>query len=207
MRVNQRHIRSDGLCKICCCEGESIIHAIFLCSKVRGIWDFSPFAELLGDAPSVSFSERLLWFHLKVNHDDFLLFVSLAWAAWAYRNSIVFEEPWQSREVGVLGFVKLVHDYSEHMKAVSCVSNRAGGVSRGSWVLPDAGVVRINTDAAVFEGWGVGLATVIRDCHGVILDVIVRRLQAQMQVAMAEALAARMGVYLARRLGWDRGGA
>uniref|UniRef100_A0A803LMP9 RNase H type-1 domain-containing protein n=1 Tax=Chenopodium quinoa TaxID=63459 RepID=A0A803LMP9_CHEQI len=88
------------------------------------------------------------------------------------RNSIVFEEPWQSREVGVLGFVKLVHDYSEHMKAVSCVSNRAGGVSRGSWVLPDAGVVRINTDAAVFEGWGVGLATVIRDCHGVILDVI-----------------------------------
>uniref|UniRef100_A0A803LJD2 RNase H type-1 domain-containing protein n=1 Tax=Chenopodium quinoa TaxID=63459 RepID=A0A803LJD2_CHEQI len=120
------------------------------------------------------------------------------------RNSIVFEEPWQNGEVGVLGFVKLFHDYSGHMKAVSCVMGRAGGVSRSSWVLPAAGVARIILDAAVFDGRGVGLAAVIRDWRGAILAMIVRRLQAQMQVSMAEALASRLGVSVARRLGFDR---
>ncbi|KAL2906688.1 hypothetical protein RDABS01_005398 [Bienertia sinuspersici] len=59
--LNGRHIRSNGMCSNCSCAEESIVHAIFNCSHVRGIWMESSFHELIVEAPTSSFGELLLW--------------------------------------------------------------------------------------------------------------------------------------------------
>uniref|UniRef100_A0A803N456 Reverse transcriptase zinc-binding domain-containing protein n=1 Tax=Chenopodium quinoa TaxID=63459 RepID=A0A803N456_CHEQI len=142
-RLKERHVRSNGLCSLCDGEDESIVHAIFLCSNVRGIWSHSPFSSLLSDAPLNSFEDLLLWICSKFDNDDLLLFVAMAWGAWSYRNSVIFNEPWQNKDVGVLGFVQLVRDYSGYVKAVFTHASGAFVRSLGSWVTPAAGWVRI----------------------------------------------------------------
>uniref|UniRef100_A0A803KX59 RNase H type-1 domain-containing protein n=1 Tax=Chenopodium quinoa TaxID=63459 RepID=A0A803KX59_CHEQI len=111
-----------------------------------------------------------------VSSEDFMLFVSLAWAAWAFRNSVVFEEPWQNRDIGVLGFVKLVGDYAKYVGAVSVATRRIATVSRNSWCPPAAGA-------------------------GKLLAFKVCRLPCMTDVSLAEALVARMGVLLAKEHG------
>uniref|UniRef100_A0A803LHY5 Uncharacterized protein n=1 Tax=Chenopodium quinoa TaxID=63459 RepID=A0A803LHY5_CHEQI len=164
-KLHQRHIRENGLCSSCGGGEESILHALFLCSNVKSMWDMSPFAGLLVDAPSSSFMDRLLWVLSKVSKDEFMLFVSLVWAAWAYRNSVVFGEPWNNRDIGVLGFVKLIGDNSKYIGAMTSSVRRVAVDFRSGWSPPDAGMTTM------------------------------------VSVKMVEALAARMGVCLARDLG------
>uniref|UniRef100_A0A803LAH5 F-box domain-containing protein n=1 Tax=Chenopodium quinoa TaxID=63459 RepID=A0A803LAH5_CHEQI len=200
-RLHQRHIRESGLCGCCGGGEESILHALFRCSNVKSMWDMSIFAGLLVDAPFSSFVDLLLWVISKVSKDELMLFVSMVWAAWAYRNSVVFGEPWNNRDIGVLGFTKLVGDYSKYMGAVTPPVRCVAAVSRSGWSPPATGWMRINVDTAVREGWGVGLGAVIRDDHGKIVAVMVRKMSTLVSVKMAEALAARMGVCLAKDLG------
>uniref|UniRef100_A0A803MPF8 Uncharacterized protein n=1 Tax=Chenopodium quinoa TaxID=63459 RepID=A0A803MPF8_CHEQI len=96
-------------------------------------------------------------------------------ATWSYRNSIVHLALWQNAMVGVMGFLQLVEDFKLYAYAVS---RGAGSVqvssgerlvlSREKWVHPADGRVRVNTDAAVMEGIGVGLGVCIRDLEGKI---------------------------------------
>uniref|UniRef100_A0A803N1N4 Uncharacterized protein n=1 Tax=Chenopodium quinoa TaxID=63459 RepID=A0A803N1N4_CHEQI len=68
--------------------------------------------------------------------------MAVAWGAWAYRNPMVFDNPWSSSVVGVMGFVKLVEDYGKYKGAVGEVSRGCGVVSHSTWKKPCPGVVR-----------------------------------------------------------------
>uniref|UniRef100_A0A803LCK6 Uncharacterized protein n=1 Tax=Chenopodium quinoa TaxID=63459 RepID=A0A803LCK6_CHEQI len=135
---------------------ETICHAIFECANVRQIWNPSPFHSLLCDAPMTNFGEMLLWVSTRLNKDELLSFSAMAWAAWSYRNSVIFNNPWSCVVNGTLGFMKLVGEYKKYNAAVSCV--RGSGVqSRSSWQVPNVGCVKINTDAAMLAGIGINV--------------------------------------------------
>ncbi|KAL2899874.1 hypothetical protein RDABS01_024956 [Bienertia sinuspersici] len=202
-RLVDRHILDDGACDQCYAAEESITHAIFDCPLVKPIWDPSPFAAELTDAPKNSFMELLEWIKGRVSSSQLLVFLTLAWAAWSYRNSVVFNNPWRSLDVGVAGYLRLVADFQGYAEAV--FSQRrvvSGAISRGSWSPPATGVLRINTDAAVMEGIGVGLGAVVRDEKGTVVAAGVQRVGRHMKVDMAEAMAMRFGLTMALELGF-----
>uniref|UniRef100_A0A803M6K4 RNase H type-1 domain-containing protein n=1 Tax=Chenopodium quinoa TaxID=63459 RepID=A0A803M6K4_CHEQI len=80
-----------------------------------------------------------------------------------------------------------------------------GVLPRNAWVRPAAGVVRINTDAAVIAGvGGVGLGVCIRDDQGKLLATIVCRESGNGSVRLAEALATRWGIKIEHQLGFGK---
>ncbi|XP_021722930.1 uncharacterized protein LOC110690413 [Chenopodium quinoa] len=201
-RLQQRHVRTDGMCSLCNEQQESIVHAIFFCSNVKQVWDLSPFAELICKAPCDSFFELYEWMKGKVGSSELLTFVAYAWATWSYRNSVVFENPWQCRDVGVLGFLRLVKDYKSYATAVNVCPPAA--VSRSTWKAPSAGLIRVNSDAAVISETSSSIGAVLRNDQGVIVPARVKRFMGKPPVKVLEAMAARMGVQTARELGFSK---
>ncbi|XP_057246803.1 uncharacterized protein LOC130589540 [Beta vulgaris subsp. vulgaris] len=119
------------------------------------------------------------------------------------RNSVVHADPWNNSQVGALGFLKLVTDYKAYAGAVfTRMSAATFPHSRGSWVPPPAAHFRVNTDAALLGDEGVGLGVVVRDELGVVRAVAVRRIRTQWTAALAEAMAAKFGLVIARNLGY-----
>ncbi|KAL2933422.1 Telomere length and silencing protein 1-like protein [Bienertia sinuspersici] len=83
-------------------------------------------------------------------------------------------------------------------------NNQHAAPSRTTWSVPAAENVKINVDVAVFNGGGVGLGAVFRSETGSVLAVVVQRRMAWWKADMAEALATRFGLSIARRLGYTR---
>ncbi|XP_021762974.1 uncharacterized protein LOC110727702 [Chenopodium quinoa] len=176
-----RHVRNDGVCPLCRREDESIIHAIFDCPNVKGIWDCSPFANLLLDAPVSSYLLRFVWVKSK-------------------KPLYIFEEPWKNRDIGAMGFVRLVRDYKKYSCLVGNTVRAGGSPSRSVWALPAEGRIRINSDAAMLPGEVAGLGSVLRDETGKIVAVGVCRMAGVVDVQLAESFAVRMGLFIARKL-------
>ncbi|XP_074263188.1 uncharacterized protein LOC141585995 [Silene latifolia] len=80
------------------------------------------------------------------------------------------------------------------------VSSGVEGFRLGSWEPPDMGVSKINTDAGVMEGVGVGLGAVSRDAAGGVEWAVVLQRGIGCDVAMAEAEAILLGLREARRM-------
>ncbi|KMT20243.1 hypothetical protein BVRB_1g002470 [Beta vulgaris subsp. vulgaris] len=117
-RLKDRHILDEGCCQHCRREDESITHAIFRCSLVSPIWENSPFVYYVRDGPISSFLDFFVWIVARLEKNDLLSFLALAWAAWSYRNSVTFEEPWLNVQVSVMGFLKLVSEYKNYAASV-----------------------------------------------------------------------------------------
>ncbi|XP_074267316.1 uncharacterized protein LOC141590642 [Silene latifolia] len=74
----------------------------------------------------------------------------------------------------------------------------------GRWERPGDGVSKVNTDAGVMEGVGVGLGVVSRNSEGVVEWACVVQREICTEVAMAEAEAVLLGLKEARRMGTRR---
>ncbi|XP_074292198.1 uncharacterized protein LOC141619065 [Silene latifolia] len=72
------------------------------------------------------------------------------------------------------------------------------------WERPGDGVSKVNTDAGVMEGVGVGLVAVSRYSEGVVEWACVVQREVCSEVAMAEAEAVLLGLKEARRMGSRR---
>lgn len=92
-RLYDIHIIEDGNCAYCAGHVDSIVHALGKCSLVAYIWEASPFKQLIVDCTASSFTDFFVWMHSKLERSELLLFASLAWEAWAYRNSVSHDEP------------------------------------------------------------------------------------------------------------------
>ncbi|XP_057248279.1 uncharacterized protein LOC125493714 [Beta vulgaris subsp. vulgaris] len=148
-------------------------------------------------------SLSLMPFSARLEKNDLLSFLALAWAAWSYRNSVTFEEPWLNVQVRVMGFLKLVSEYKNYAASVYRAEPAALAYqSRARWVAPSEGCFRLNTDAAMLADGIVGVGAVVRDSTGKVLLVAVRRFRARWSVALAEAMGARFGMEMAKRFGY-----
>ncbi|XP_021714671.1 uncharacterized protein LOC110682644 [Chenopodium quinoa] len=87
--------------------------------------------------------------------------------------------------------------------ATSSLQWRKAVASLASWVFPPDGSVKVNTDAHVVDGVLVGLGVVIRDSEGCLLVCATRRCPATTP-EVAEAMAVRYGLQVARRLGYSK---
>ncbi|KNA02870.1 hypothetical protein SOVF_214550, partial [Spinacia oleracea] len=115
----RRHIRPTMECTVCGALDETIIHALFECKHSQVIWESSEFLDILKDAPTSSFADRLVWAAGKMTQDKLRLFSTLAWAGWCCRNKAVFDcgntEPIQV----AAGFARLVTDYMRYNEMVT----------------------------------------------------------------------------------------
>ncbi|KAL2926939.1 hypothetical protein RDABS01_033534 [Bienertia sinuspersici] len=178
-RLHHRKVSNDANCPICNGGEETIIHALFECPNVKGIWECSGYKDTIDASPSSSFKERWDWIHGVPDDEKGIRRVgALAWGSWLCRNKSVFDRPVQNNVITAAAFLNLVEDY------VHCAS-------------------KINTDAYVPNNGMIGLGAVIRDDKGMIIAAGVKK-QEHTLVEVVEAHAAYYGITLARRLGFHK---
>ncbi|KAL2902060.1 hypothetical protein RDABS01_027142 [Bienertia sinuspersici] len=139
---------------------------------------------------------------VKLNKDELSLFATLAWAAWTSRNKRIFHHSDHDPRSIAVGFPKYVADYKRYALNVFGARLSLDVRSAAGWNPPPSGVVKVNTDAAVFDGGGVGLGAVVRDEKGGLLAISSKRLGCRWFAAMAEAAAINYGLQLARQLNY-----
>ncbi|XP_074276452.1 uncharacterized protein LOC141600168 [Silene latifolia] len=131
----------------------------------------------------------------------------VCWAVWEARNRVVFE----GGRVEVAEVVKRIHRVVEEIEGELMVrTTRSGGqqlvegMSGGGWKGPDTGWVKLNVDAGVKDGVGVGIGAVCRDSEGKVLWGMAHSRREVWEVHVAEAVAILEGLELAVEKGHDR---
>ncbi|KAK3204144.1 hypothetical protein Dsin_018190 [Dipteronia sinensis] len=78
---------------LCCgrCEEEveSTSHALFWCTEVEKVWEFTEFGLLLGELKGLGCLEILCWFSLKIDREAMARFAMVLWGIWFNRNQLV----------------------------------------------------------------------------------------------------------------------
>ncbi|KAK9683154.1 hypothetical protein RND81_10G119900 [Saponaria officinalis] len=154
----RHHITEEASCKTCGNAWEDV-------------WTNSGFEDLLLTTPRDGGIKLIEGFLQQLDNKDKCDFLVRAWAAWTVRNSILFDEtPISPRQV-LIGF-SLFPSIEQTPRLIS-----------GDWRPPPEGVIKINTDAAVYGDREGGLGAVYRNDCG-----------ARWAPFVAEAAAARFGM-------------
>ena len=128
--------------------------------------------------------------------------LGMAWACWTARNSLVMHNDHPNVHLLVTRFANMIKDHATYMLKVHGEAPQAVPRSPNKWLPPPLGWVKINTDAAVLGTTSIGLGWVTRDSSGAILAAGVRRLNVCWTPEMAEWMAARWALDVARTQNW-----
>ncbi|CAO2816818.1 unnamed protein product [Amaranthus hypochondriacus] len=199
----RRHIRESNLCSRCNEAPESICHALFDCVEPRNLWRTSPFYSMIDDAPKQSFDEFFQWIHAHTTAAELPLLCASIWACWVDRNKQIMENSSSNPMNLSTGFIKMVMDYNIYAQKVF-TSHFPRLPCAVSWQPPNQGWIKINFDAYIGHGCRRGLGVVCRDDQGDVLLTGTRLCQANWDVEASEAMAAKYGLEIARRMGYDQ---
>ncbi|XP_074314656.1 uncharacterized protein LOC141649887 [Silene latifolia] len=186
-----------GECVRCGDCVESCLHVVRECGWVGGVWD-----ALDLDLPSSSGYARVRdWVEVAMREmevEEQTEFMTGCWAIWERRNKAIFEDgEWRADLV-----VRRVRDLICEMENSGDLGEgRARGVVEavGGWKRPMGEVMKVNIDAAVRAGVGVGFGAVCRDERGEVAWCAVEQGMVEMDPTEAEAAAILYGLKEARR--------
>ncbi|XP_074274121.1 uncharacterized protein LOC141597552 [Silene latifolia] len=127
------------------------------------------------------------------------------WALWEHSNRVVFD----GVEIGPTKVVRRVYDVLAEESGwmdLGGKKNRSGGRRRvddraEGWMAPSRGVVKVNEDAGVQDGLGVGTGAICRDEYGAALWGMAINRAHTWEPAIAEAVAILDGVQEGARRG------
>ncbi|XP_074299763.1 uncharacterized protein LOC141630924 [Silene latifolia] len=98
----------------------------------------------------------------------------------------------------------MVEEYAGLRVQGRAVGDGGGVRTVAGWCRPEQGWVKVNTDAAIFEGGEAGLGVLVRDAEGGILSVGARRVLGWWTPEVAEAKALCFGLEVVLNGGWGQ---
>uniref|UniRef100_A0A803PJ09 Reverse transcriptase domain-containing protein n=1 Tax=Cannabis sativa TaxID=3483 RepID=A0A803PJ09_CANSA len=139
--------------------------------------------------------------------DGKLLLPMLCWAIWSARNDCV----WNRKMVGVDNIVVLAKGYLDQWQSAqsSLIETSWSGLQMGDgaeqWTAPIENSIKINVDAAIFEGansYGIGLVS--RDHHGFLVQGRTDLFVGNATPELAEAIGVREALSWTKENAWQR---
>nr|XP_048317959.1 uncharacterized protein LOC125418466 [Ziziphus jujuba var. spinosa] len=208
--LNCNVLVSDKDCIHGCGCIESDNHLFFHCQVAKALWFVLPWSIKWDDFEDSSIEEKLQLFvnptaylpvHL-VDKEDFFLYASLLLAQlWKIINLTKHE----NKVFNLDNTVNLLRVRLAELKASISKENsetHVVSVRRGSWRKPPTYFIKINSNAAVKDGFST-ISAIARDHRGKVLKIKVSRLQTDL-VELAEAYGILHGLYLAKEEGWKQ---
>ncbi|KAM6555534.1 hypothetical protein CsatB_002553 [Cannabis sativa] len=136
-----------------------------------------------------------------------LLMCALCWAIWDGRNEMV----WKKKETGVDSIVVSAKGYLDHWTSAqnSLIETSWTGLQSGDgaelWCPPTENSIKINVDAAMFNGgnsYGIGL--VARDRHSPLVEARMECFLDRVNPEVAEAIGVREALSWIKNRNWPR---
>ncbi|XP_021743291.1 uncharacterized protein LOC110709387 [Chenopodium quinoa] len=155
---------------MCGAENESVLHMLVSCSDVKRIWYLYPLRLEVDKFEGPSFGDWCVY--VRVYYKDshwWNIFFAMLWGIWLRRNTCSFEKRRKNMVVVIHNAVSLVGDYEQAQVVVSSPTCNPQHLE-SFWKPPANGVIKINSDAAIFSDNSAGLGGVLWDSAG---DVVV----------------------------------
>ncbi|KAM6546201.1 hypothetical protein CsatB_026937 [Cannabis sativa] len=153
-------------------EEETVIHALVTCSHVKQVWDRVGIGTTIPH-DHTSFLEWCFGVFSGVDASKKCLVATLCWAIWSARNEFV----WQKKVVNTEGIVVLAKCYLDQWTNAqnTLIKSSWSGFQTGDgveqWSAPSKNSIKINVDAALFEGGtNYGLGMVAHDHQGFLIE-------------------------------------
>ena len=207
VRVNlfRRKLVTSPLCPICSQEPETVEHAMLLCPWTQLVW----FGSQLQFNPSISnltcisqwLQQKFMLVSETKTFKDYglALMANLLWEIWKGRNKFTFQHLGLSPHLTIHQARVLTNEFlSLEMRRGRAFPSQTVKQARKTWRPPPENRVKCNVDAAFSSNKNIAsLAAVMRDHKGNLVTGLVRKVPCSSS-GLAEALALREGLLLAR---------
>ena len=173
------------MCDRCKDENEDIMHAVWGCKGLDGVWGADSTWSFRNQRSFSSFSEFLCWV-LKF-HKNPVMFAFTMWSIWHQRNQIRTQN--SHRPLSFL--FQWARDNYLEFKALKLAPVPCRAVRKVRWKPLDPGLYKINFDGATFANDNCsGLGVIVRDGAGLVIAAMATRVPQLLQAIEIEALAA-----------------
>ncbi|KAK6153378.1 hypothetical protein DH2020_013017 [Rehmannia glutinosa] len=199
LALAKRGVGLNPMCQRCGLDFETMEHAFRDCSWVEFFWAASPLRIRL---PTIerrgSLTDWIERLAERKDPDSDNMVAMLLWSVWWARNELVFKG--RTIEHHQL-YTQATSRLEEHHQSAVLLSHENKMKANEVWSPPAHGYVKINSDASIMTDEGAGMGVVIRDDRGIVIETSYRFQPNLFDVEVAEALACRNGIFLARSLG------
>ncbi|KAM6544531.1 hypothetical protein CsatB_025267 [Cannabis sativa] len=203
--LQTKRVNVQSLCPICGVEEETALHALVTCSHVKRVWDRVGIGtNILHD--HTSFLDWCYGTFSGVDSNKKCLVATLCWVIWSARNDFV----WQKKLVNAEGIVVSAKGYLDQWTNAqnTLIESSWSGFQMGDgvekWSAPSENRIKINVDAALFEGgtnYGLGMAA--RDHHGFLVEGRMDFFSGAATPEVAEAIGVREALSWIKRKNWQ----
>ena len=171
----RRTIITEQRCDRCKEENEDVVHAVWGCKGLDGVWGVNDTWSFRNQRSFSSFSELLTWvFEYQRNP---VLFAFTVWSIWHQRNQVRTQQA--HRPLNRLS--QWAHDSYSEYKALKIALAPSRPKRRVWWKPPNPGKFKINFDGATFaEEKCFSLGVIIRDKEGLVIASMATRVPQQL---------------------------
>jgi hypothetical protein len=206
VQLVKRQIPANGSC-IFCGRSEDISHSMLLCQFARTVWrEVKRVVPLKLERKAFASNKNWLFDFLGRASDLQATTLTVGfWHIWEARNearnSDVKPDPCRTRRK-ILAYIDLIKQ--NLFKPVS--EHRCASISAATtWTPPPPDTVLVSSDAAIFKEAGCrGAGVILRDHHGAFVVGCRQHVVGLSSPELAEAVALRRAVQLARDEGMDK---
>ncbi|KAE8707155.1 hypothetical protein F3Y22_tig00110387pilonHSYRG00987 [Hibiscus syriacus] len=194
----------DGICPLCLCELESIMHAIKDCPKVKTVLLMSSLSPEIVDWRGNSSIMWLSYVQSKLNGEGFDLFLVLLWNLCNRRNYFVHNGDLQSDRDIIINSSNLIGEYRIDSNYFGSISDKVVFRRSRCWIKPAQDEVKINVDVAYCKNSRVAVVGIVaRDSHRMVIGGLTKKIDHPFSVESTEAVAFTEGILLASENGWN----
>ncbi|KAK6154844.1 hypothetical protein DH2020_009092 [Rehmannia glutinosa] len=163
-KMLEKNMATDPVCAICGDGTETLNHLILECRETLPVWIYNPIRIDTIKVPFGSY-KNFLWCQMNSSPAETVEFICItAWCIWTARNSFYFDHtPFNAEQVRL----KAQNLFLEtHGRKPPRLDKEHTITVTAKWKPPAPGVLKLNTDAALFNEGDAGLGFILRDHAG-----------------------------------------
>ena len=195
----KRKVIDDNLCEQCKDQREDVIHALYHCPKLRGMWSAVQFWNHGCLKQATSFIDLIG--SVFADNRDPTLFSMVAWAIWNRRNNLRLGKP----ATPLNELVTQAQDRLREFQLYNFATITPVGRPPTRWQAPSSNTYKVNFDGTLFTAENsAGLGVVIRNSEGQVMLSLSEKTSLPFTAIEVEALATRRALKLALEIGFQQ---
>ncbi|KAL8131281.1 hypothetical protein AgCh_007272 [Apium graveolens] len=203
--LSQKQVPVSSVCQVCRNGEETVEHILCHCTLATQCWQIVlPRFSVNGSYNFFQWWQKIFEVCAK---EKIAEVASVCWSLWKAKNEFVWNKNYTRLNVVIAKATQFLLQWNlaQKIKQPSRYHNFIEGDGKEFWVAPQSEYMKISADAATFLEYNAsGLAFVVRDDHGELLQAHTKLLPGLVSAAMAEAVVIKEVISWIKRTGCSK---